>query len=217
MEKDFDGLIKKWNPVNEFFFVVNDKYKGVNADCEIIIQKIKKTHNLLKAAFKTPKDLENILFTLTDDQIISVTGYLPDPMKIKKLDFSILNEIIVYIMQLHLPQVNDSEMILPDWDEKVKFNKLTSLPSLYLNNGYFQIGALDEYLKNNGDFMAEELKEKMRQIYIVEKLDGKSGDDLFWAVVNKAAPKAESPLQSAVIVIMAKYFETCDIFEEPEA
>ncbi|HDH04361.1 MAG TPA: hypothetical protein ENH01_01415, partial [Nitrospirae bacterium] len=208
MEKDFDGLIKKWNPVNEFFFVVNDKYKGVNADCEIIIQKIKKTHNLLKAAFKTPKDLENILFTLTDDQIISVTGYLPDPMKIKKLDFSILNEIIVYIMQLHLPQVNDSEMILPDWDEKVKFNKLTSLPSLYLNNGYFQIGALDEYLKNNGDFMAEELKEKMRQIYIVEKLDGKSGDDLFWAVVNKAAPKAESPLQSAVIVIMAKYFET---------
>ena len=217
LEKDFDGLIKKWNPVNEFFFVVNDKYKGVNADCEIIIQKIKKTHNLLKAAFKTPKDLENILFTLTDDQIISVTGYLPDPMKIKKLDFSILNEIIVYIMQLHLPQVNDSEMILPDWDEKVKFNKLTSLPSLYLNNGYFQIGALDEYLKNNGDFMAEELKEKMRQIYIVEKLDGKSGDDLFWAVVNKAAPKAESPLQSAVIVIMAKYFETCDIFEEPEA
>jgi len=34
LEEDFEGLINQWAPVNEFYFVVNDKYQGVNADCE---------------------------------------------------------------------------------------------------------------------------------------------------------------------------------------
>ncbi len=37
LKKDFDGLKAQWSPVNEFYFVVNDKHKGVNADCEKII------------------------------------------------------------------------------------------------------------------------------------------------------------------------------------
>lgn len=216
LEKDFDGLLKEWNPVNEFYFVVNDGYKGVNKDCEKKLQEIKETQNLQKAEFMTPKDLENILFNLADDQIISIAGFLPDPMRIKTLKFSILNEIIGYIMSLELPQTKDSDIVLPEWEEKIKFNNLTSLPAQYLNNGYCQTGSLDQYLKNNGDFLAEELKEKMRQLYVLEKNKGLKNDDLFWAIVNQASPKTESSFQAAVIVIMARYFETCDIFEEPK-
>ena len=40
LENDFKGLFEKWSPVKKFYFVVNDKYKGVNADCEQAIQKI---------------------------------------------------------------------------------------------------------------------------------------------------------------------------------
>jgi hypothetical protein len=54
----------------------------------------------------------------------------------------------------------------------------------------------------------------MNEIYTQEKNE-KSGDDLFWAIVNYASPKAEQMYQTSVIVIMSKYFETCDIFEEP--
>jgi hypothetical protein len=52
------------------------------------------------------------------------------------------------------------------------------------------------------------------EIYSQEK-ENKSGDELFWAIVNSASPKAEQMYQTSVIVIMSKYFETCDIFEEP--
>lgn len=216
LEKDFDGLIKEWSPVNEFYFVVNDRYDGVNKDCDKKIQEIKETHNLKKAGFMTPKDLENILFDLEDDQIISVVDFLPDPMRIKTLKFSILNEIIGYIMGLQLPQTKDSSIVLPEWEEKITFNNLTSLTAQYLNNGYCQTGSLNQYLKNNGDFLAEELKNKMRQLYVLEKNKGLKNDDLFWSIVNQASPKAEFSFQAAVIVIMAKYFETCDIFEEPK-
>lgn len=215
LEKDFEGLKSQWDTINEFYFVVNDKYKGINADCEQKIQQIKTKHKLQDAGFKTAKDLENILFDLQDDQILAITGHLPDPGNIQTLDYSILNEVIGYIMRSPVIILKDNDIIVPDWDEKVKFNNLSELPSRYLNNGYLKVGSLNTYLKNEGNFLADELKDKMYQLYDTEKNKNQIGDDLFWAIVNKASPKLESSYQESVIVIMAKYFETCDIFENP--
>ena len=214
LKEDFDGLKAKWSPVNEFYFVVNDKYKGVNADCEKIIQEIKISHNLNDAGFLTAKYLENILFELEDNQIYLITGHIPDPANIKQLDFSILNEVIGHIMQLPLNDGDKPKIVLPDWNEKIKLNVLSESISQLLINGCFQSHSLEEYLKNNSDFLADSLRDKMNEVYSQEK-ENKSGDELFWAIVNSASPKAEQMYQTSVIVIMSKYFETCDIFEEP--
>ncbi|NQE53229.1 hypothetical protein C5S29_06515 [ANME-1 cluster archaeon GoMg3.2] len=214
LKEDFDGLKAQWSHVNEFYFVVNDKYKGVNADCEKIIQEIKISYNLNNAGFLTAKHLENILFELENDQIYSITGFIPDPANIKQLDFSILNEVIGYIMQLPLNKDDNSKLVLPDWNEKMKLNVLSESVSQLLSNGCFQLHSLDEYLKDSSDFLADSLRDKMNEVYLQEK-ENKSGDKLFWAIVNSASPKAEQMYQTSVIVIMSKYFETCDIFEEP--
>ena len=214
LENDFKGLFEKWSPVKKFYFVVNDKYKGVNADCEQAIQKIKKEYNLKDAGFKTAKDLENLLFSLADDQIVAIIGFLPDPNRVK-LDYSILNEIICHLMKLPLNQIQDGSIIAPDWDKKIQFNGLNPLTDKYLNNGFIQIGSLDEYLKNNSNFFAEEVKNKIREVYVQKKTEH-SGDRLFWEIVNEVSPEANSQYQATLIILMAKYFETCDIFEEPK-
>ncbi|MCP4109773.1 MAG: hypothetical protein GY749_30365 [Desulfobacteraceae bacterium] len=215
LKTDFDGLKSQWNPVNEFYFVVNDGYDGVNADCEQAIQEIKKKHKLNDAGFLTAKDLENILFTLDDDQIFLIVGNIPDPAVIKQLDYSILNEVISYIMKLPLGKGDMPKVTLPNVDEKIKFNNLSEPVACLLNNGYFQLHSLNKYLSNNSDFLADSLRDRMNDIYTSEKKKKNNGDDLFWAVVNFASPKAEQMYQTSVIVIMSKYFETCDIFEEP--
>ncbi len=215
IENDFNGLMSQWNPVNEFYFVINDKYQGVNADCEQKLQKIKSDNSLLKTGFLTAKDLENLLFELSDDQIFLVVGFLPDPIHLKTINYSILNEVIEFVMKSPLSNCPGNKINVPDWDEKIKFNQLSSVSSNSLSNGYLQIGALENYLKNNGKFLATELQKRLHQIYHNEKNKNKIGDDLFWAVVNEASPKAESMYQAAVIVLMAKYFESCDIFEDP--
>ena len=121
LKKDFDALKEQWPNINEFYFVVNDKYKGVNADCEITIQEIKTSHNLNYAGFLTSKDLENILFQLEGDQIYSIIGFIPDPAKISTLSYSILKEVIEYIMQLPLNKEDKSKIVVPDWNKKIKF------------------------------------------------------------------------------------------------
>ncbi len=212
--KDFDGLKKQWSPVNEFYFVVNDKYKGVNADSEKNLKKIKKNHKLKKAGFITTKHLENILFKLEEDQITNVVGFLPDPQNIKILDYSVLNEVVAHIMSISLIPKGGTSYNIPDWSKKIKFNKLSKTIASYLNSAYIQVGCLEEYLKNNGDFLAEELKDKLLRLYLLGKKT-KKGDKLFMYILAEASPKAGSAYQNAVLVIMAKYFEVCDIFEEP--
>ncbi|MBN4049989.1 hypothetical protein JYT17_00030 [Nitrospira defluvii] len=213
LKDDFNGLLNHWSPVNEFYFVVNDKYKGVNADCEQALQTIKQEHSLRNAGFKTAKDLENLLFSLGEDEISTIVGHFPDPANIQ-LVFSVLGEIISHLMGLPLQKSQDDHFVYPDWDKKISFNHLESLDAEYLNNGYIQIGSLDEYLDNQSNFFADEVKNKIHEVYL-EKRERSSGSDLFWEIVNTLSPKVRASYQSAAIILMAKYFETCDIFEEP--
>src|SRR5690606_10374720 len=85
LKGDFAGLKKQWPGIRAYYFVVNDKYKGVNADSEIAIKSIVSENGLDAGGFMTPKDLENILFQLSDDQIYIISGFLPDTNSITHL------------------------------------------------------------------------------------------------------------------------------------
>jgi len=213
LKNDFTGLLSQWSPVNEFYFVMNDKYKGVNADVEMKMNQIVIANNLVNGGVIAAKDLENKLFSLTDDQIQTIIGHIPDPARVK-LNYSVLNEVIKYIMQLSLDVPLPPEIKMPDWDQKIQFNHLSKATATCLNNGYLQVNSLQKYLDDNSNFLADTLRDKMNEIYVSEKKTF-SGDELFWAIVRKASPINEVTYQSAVIVIMAKYFEACDIFERP--
>jgi hypothetical protein len=164
----------------------------------------------------TAKDLENILFSLDEDQILNITGFIPNPSKIKTLNYSILNEVINHIMEIPLDRSKSiDDIYLPDWDKKIEFNGLSTSIKNLLESGYPKIYSLEKYLENNGNFISEQLRNKLNETYLILK-KSKKCDDLFWAIVDKLSPFQESSYQTVVIIIMAKYFETCDIFEEPK-
>jgi hypothetical protein len=213
LKEDLSGLLQKWKSVNEFYFLINDKYNGIPSELVIEVNKLI-TENNLKGGVKGADYLENLLFSLADDQIVTITGHIPDPSKIRVLDYSVLNEVIAYIMEISLTEAVLSDILLPDWDKKIKFNNLSQIVARLLNSGSIQMASLDEYLMNQGNFFADELRNKINEIYIAEK-EHFIGDKLFCRIVSIASPKEGTVYQSAVIVIMAKYFETCDIFEPP--
>ncbi|OJV54277.1 MAG: hypothetical protein BGO31_13080 [Bacteroidetes bacterium 43-16] len=214
---DFSGLKKQWPDVKEFYFVVNDKYQGVNADSDQTIKEIVKSNSLDSGGFLTAKDLERLLFTCSDDEIITVSGFLPDVNSITSLDYTTLSEVIGYIMKL--PMNNSSERIeLPDWNAKIAFNKLSETTKLYLNLGAQKLGALNTYLSNQS-FLADDIRDRLSSLYYESK--GKSweeqefiGDLIFWDIVKQCSPKNESHYESAIMTIVAKYFESCDVFEK---
>jgi len=218
LEGDFKGLINQWKNVKEFYFVVNEKYKGVNADAEQSLTNLKDIYKLNKSGIITSDNLERKLFLLDDDQIQVIIGSIPKIDTILKLDYSILHEIVGYILELPLKPII-GEIKFPDWDEKIQFNKLSPYSKHLLNNGTQTFGALDLFLHKQS-FLAEELQKKMISIYqeIKEKWKSVSftGEHIFWEMIEQCSPRKSKAFQEAIIVILAKYFESCDIFEEPK-
>jgi hypothetical protein len=216
VERDFTGLLKHYTPsaIKTYYFVVNDKYKGVHPDISLVMERIKQDNGLEEAKILCAKDLENIIFKLADDEILTIVGQVPDPSKIRRLDYSILSEIIGHIMAQPLQQSDASSLIVPDWDEKILFNGLSRKIAELLNSGMIHVGTLDAYLKNNGDYAAEELRDHLHEVYYDESKKA-TGDELFYAILSRLSPRQQLMFQNTVLVIMAKYFETCDIFKEP--
>ena len=213
LKEDLEGLLDHWNEVENFYFVVNDKFYGVNADCERTLRELQKKYALKNCAFLTSDDLERILFELEDDQIFTVAPMLePDQIS---LDFSALNTVISHIMELSNPLIGEESLIYPDWDKKIRFNDLSEISESYLKSGFLLVNDLDEYLQNEGNFFANDLKNKIQSLYTSKK-QNHCGDELFSVLVQELCPSAALKYQSAVYVIMAKYFECCDIFEEPK-
>lgn len=210
---DFSGLQSQWDNIQEFYYVLNDKYQGVHADSEKLLADLKQSNNLKECKFIVAKDLENMLYNLNDDQIMTIAGHIPDPANLKSLDYDILNEILAHVKNTSLNNGTEN-IVAPNWDEKIKFNNLTINESVRLTNGYFQLGSLSEYLKNNSDFTAQELQNKINGMYKELKKEYE-GKELFWELVGKISPRSSAEYQASSIVIMSMYFETCDIFEEP--
>jgi hypothetical protein len=222
IKDDFSGLLKHWSPVNEYYFLINDKYKGVNADAEQELNLLLNENNLSGGGILTAKGLERITFSLEDDEIQIITGFLPDLNLIAKLDFSILNQVIGHIMKLPISP-KSGKIKFPDWDEKIQFNKLSPYTKRCLDFASQKLGALNQYLDNE-PFLAEELQKQLIGIYaevlskpIATDEEEHMGDYTFWEIAKKISPKNESTYEAAVMTIISKYFESCDLFEDPNS
>lgn len=217
---DFNGLVKDWSPVNEFYFVLNDKYQGAYPETEQAVEDLRKQHGLTKTGTFLAKHLEETLFSLDDDKVMSIVGFVGDPNSVAKLNYSVLNEVVDHIMEIPLQVKSASQLVTPDWQEKVKFNGLSGFVDDQLTSASYMVGELEQYLKNNSGFLSQELRDQMCKIYhetisdhwMIQKANA---DAAFWKIVDRACPRKASMYQKAVLVVMAKYFESCDIFEEP--
>lgn len=81
LHADFKGLYQYWNskcPVQNFYFVLNDKYKGTPPQIHDELLSIKSAFNLDDARVYTASNLERDLFQLADDVIVSVVGHIPN-------------------------------------------------------------------------------------------------------------------------------------------
>jgi hypothetical protein len=80
LRRDFKELKAFWNglyPVKRYFFVINDKYQGVSPSIEAELVAIRARYSLNSTGVLLAGDLEEILFKLNDDVIISVVGHVP--------------------------------------------------------------------------------------------------------------------------------------------
>jgi hypothetical protein len=224
LKRDFAGLIIFWNkatPVLEFHFALNDKYQGAFPTTEVALAEIKKKHKLKDCGSFLAHHLEDRLMRLSDDQIQAVVGFVPDPSKIQMLDYSILSEVIKHVM-LYKGAIGSTQLFeAPDFDEKIKFNGLSQRIGALLNSAAYQVGILDDYFTLNSEFTKQSLRNVLNEMYQSAlarrfEVSGASKNDLvFFDILDSVAPAQTQGVRNAALVVMAYFFESCDIFEDP--
>ena len=222
--EDFVGLLSYWNSIEEvkaYHFVLNDKDRGVYPEIHKKISQIKSEYKIETAIFSSG-DLEELLFELDDSQIQIITGGIPNPEEIE-LDYGVLNEVISHLLSFPSDIPKTKDLNVPDFDTKIQFNKLSKIPATLLNNAGLKLYQLEEFFRNsNSKTIRKDLQIKFINFYedSDEKFD--SSDEIFFSILTEASKDVkcdgdkEQSIQDSVLVLMAYYFEHCDIFKEPQ-
>lgn len=241
LAEDFDGLLEKWgdkkvytNGVKEFYFALNDYYRIVQGGYPTTIAalaSLKIKHKLNKCDLFRSKHLEDELFALPDDEVYAVIGFPPNPGDINVLKIELVHDVITHIVETTSTRSIAGSLVGPDFDDKIAFNRL-AITGGWLRDASYRFGTLEQYFNFNSDFKRQDIRDRLKSIYEESKTLGyqddpsgaTSADQQLVFVLDKVTPKPqqanqrlEKELQDAALVIMAFFFESCDIFEEPIA
>ena len=230
--KDFEGLKKRWNQatsIKEYCFVFNDKYLGSNVLIEDAMTEIR-TRYSIQASVMLAKDLEAEAFMLDDDGIFDVLGSpvpTADLQALPLVDFTLLGQVIRHILQYAPSRSTTSNLAAPDFDEKLRFNGLSRQVASLLTSASYQTEAIRDFFSINNPTARQRLRNQLAAIYdqtraeLAASPDPEAmGDLIFFGVLEAIVPSGlpgSRALQDAALVVMAHYFEACDIFEDPNA
>lgn len=224
LETDFKGLFEKWDDsckLQKFYFVVNDKYEGLPA---LLIQKVLEldpdpSYSDVEIATFTAKDLERVFEKLDEAEMQDIVGFIPD-VSCEIVEYEALNEVVSYLLNTELSENDDGKLVVPDFAEKISFNNLSQEIELKLMTGSYQEGILKTYFNENPG-VKEILQGKFHAMYekaceLISDAKENASDCRFYYILENSAPKKTIAIYTCIGVLMAYYFTTCDIFEEPQ-
>jgi hypothetical protein len=225
LTETFDELFNYWqviSPIKEFYWVYNDNFQtGVYPSIEKKLSEIENTYNIKADPFLS-QNLEDVFLSLPEHEIVEILGgCLPDYNCIEDISISILGEVIDFLVKFSF---NPIDITFPDeinFDKKIRFNNLSKVFGALLKNAFHQDYIITEYFNYNSKFAKEDLKIVFSNFYqqgmqeISDDIPEKA-DLVFDFILKKASPRNQSAITNAVLTLMAHYFESCDIYEEPK-
>lgn len=224
LDSTFEELYNYWQPISpikEFYCVYNDKFQtGVYPSIEKTLAEIEQKFGVKANPFLS-KDLEDVFLSLPEYEIIDILGgQLPDDNYIEDVSITVLGEVINFLIK---KDFNTNNITFPNeinFEKKIRFNKLSTTYASLLRTAFYQDYIITEYFNYNSKFTKENLKTVFSNLYkealqeIPEGIPEKA-DLVFDYILNKARPRNNMATTNALLTLMAHYFESCDIYNEP--
>lgn len=211
-----------WEEVKEYIFV----FKSFRGSYPDVLEEIKKLE----------KDNPNVIFSICDtDELLSKFSELsidkmsiisdtiiPEP-NFEMVSFEVMGEIINHLISVGASDNIDYTKDPPDFEKKIIFNKISSFQAQNLKVASYKIEQLDDYLssysdKNIADLLCSIFKKLYEDAILLYPDDSIMQ---FQHILNSChkptTPKTSlQTIETNSYIMMAKYFETCDIFKEPK-
>lgn len=151
LKTDFKGLYEHWNndvPIKKFYFVINDKNKGLPSPIHKAIIELDNEYQDISINPFIAKDLASIFDLLDWDSKLDIIGFIPDEI-LPVVEIDALNETVSHLMKVELSKITPDSFIVPDFDEKIVFNGLSDIVKNRLVTGSYQDNILVQFFNEN--------------------------------------------------------------------
>ena len=218
---DFEGLYAHWlniAPIQHFFYVVNDKYKGIYPTVYAELQNLRNKYPCISFNPFLSKDLEDVFLALDDNSISDIIGIIPSTDDIS-IEYEVMKDVVDYLLKAPTNPQQEIIPLDPDFGRKISFNGLSEHVASFLKSHRANEFVINDFFELNSNFAKEELRNVFSSLYnealhIIPDANDKN-DKVFFYIYEKSYPRHSVAIDAAIFTLMAYYFEYCDIFEIP--
>jgi len=211
---DFEGARAHWADMQEWVFVHNDD-RGLPAEAVQRLAELRKIHAPVKIATWSEPELFEITMKLDLTKLQALFGYAVSREIIDGLVMADLKPIID-ALERQEPRP-DEPPLTPPSAQKLEKNALSEDSALLLRHGRRKAALVEMFFrKGPRPELGERIAEAFRQRYAELKALDLPTDTIFKHLQDYAGFSGEPKRQGAALSVLAYFFDSCDIFEDPD-
>ncbi len=224
--EDFAKLKVNWSDVRHYTFVLNDRFVGIPAPVVEALKALVTAKQVVRADAMGAAEQTDLFMALPEDRKMEIAGGFPSDT-LTDPEPAALNEVLQYLADKDIPIPSTAVPVAPDFEEKIAFNQLPKTIATRLRKNSYHISDVDAFFKGRDTWIAENIAEVLRGIYneCVMTIPAENGDapalryvlllEKMVPEIAKSHPHSLKAYRQAAEMVVAKYFEACDVYEEP--
>ena len=223
LKEDFKHLFIYWDDkykIKKFFFVLNDKFKGISPDLESTLIDLRKSYEEIEFNFYLTNSLkEDFLNKLNIQKMGEVLCSPPI-----RLDFSkkpniniLISEIIEHLVNEKNERfVQEEKYNAPNFDDKLEINNFDDAIKKKLERQTYYYHLLKNYFDRNKEIEIK-IKYIFKKTYNEAILKYDNENEIFFYLIKELYPsqKESKYILEELYLLISYYFSYCDIFKDP--
>ena len=212
---DFNGALAKWSGQMKVWAFVHNDLRGIPPKVANHIDSLREQNPGIKIEIWSEPKLFELFNLLTNEAKELLFGTVPSQGEMDRLVLSDLEPVIDALGQ-QSPDLSD-EFPLPPSVRKLEKNDLSKDSADLLRFGRRQVRLVELYFRKSAQVeLGEQIAEAFRNRYAELVSAELSPDQIFMHLQQYAGMSGEPKRQAAAMAVLAYFFDTCDIFEDPE-
>lgn len=211
------AIAKRGEQFDTFVFVHND-LRGVHPEISILLSQAHKSHPVLRFEQRGPQHLHRELCRLERDEIQELLGCeIPVSDRVYRIGLDDLEPLLTHLVTQRRQASSQAPAreVPPD---KLDYNRLGPEDREEIISRMRFTHLVDEYYQHRRDVTErDEVAQGFNAYYQQVNAVYDDPSDVLWKLQEYIAGNARGRREEerAVMVVLAYFFETCDIFEEP--
>lgn len=225
--QDFAKLKKKWPSIECYHFVYNDRFRGMPAPIVSSLLELGKSEKLIEATSISSAELETKFMSLNESDKMMIVGGIPSEAP-DFIDPRAISELLTHLADNPSLMPSLYGGTSPVFNVKIVLNGIKPPVSQCLNIHFYQVDDVNSFLQARDLGLGQKIASEINELYIQSKVIVPDSDDApneryVWLVeslipkVMRQHPHSLTAYRQAAQVIIAKYFETCDVYDHPDS